>query len=542
MDVADQNIGVLRSTAYALHKSGRLDAAIDIYESVAETHPNHADITGLLALAKYQTGKISEAFQFWEACLKFEAEVPIQLRNANNYMAALMKNGDVDTDRDAIDFFVPTWPTDLPLRQEDKSMLLSLVRALFKFDRIELASQLLQSAIHLIDEKKLWQMPTDSMAPERLLDAELVLLQAALFHSTGDAVSSTLYSSKAAELLPVYLDEMRPNQQFYIGVINPTPKQIDSTKTALEFHYSDNTTSSLALKFSENYRFLSVFPESDTALAALKTIPKPEFFINNWVNAELLSAPGVLEFISNFVDGLSCPVLNHPRKAAQTTRQRNATNLVGIPGLVVPQIMRFNNQPEKRLEIASYIQNHLGFPVIIRDPVAQMGQLVGKFKSSDDVFTHLQTLPATEHYAIQYIDNPVAPGLFRKIRAAIIGEDMIISHVHFSDQWNVHREHDDVKRAELNHRYKTEAFTSQLLNDPVATLGVGAWKALNEIKQRIDLDLFGIDFDLLPDGRILFFEANAAMNISFSGRWGDADTRSRMRDALNRLFEKTAGK
>jgi hypothetical protein len=41
----------------------------------------------------------------------------------------------------------------------------------------------------------------------------------------------------------------------------------------------------------------------------------------------------------------------------------------------------------------------------------------------------------------------------------------------------------------------------------------------------------------MPDGRLLFFEANAAMNISLSGRKDLEAPRAVMRTALRRLFE-----
>jgi hypothetical protein len=40
----------------------------------------------------------------------------------------------------------------------------------------------------------------------------------------------------------------------------------------------------------------------------------------------------------------------------------------------------------------------------------------------------------------------------------------------------------------------------------------------------------------MPDGQVLFFEANAAMTISFYGLFGRQNVRGRMRDALDRLF------
>ena len=60
--------------------------------------------------------------------------------------------------------------------------------------------------------------------------------------------------------------------------------------------------------------------------------------------------------------------------------------------------------------------------------------------------------------------------------------------------------------------------------------------APHEIRARTPLDIFGIDFDLMPDGRILFFETNAAMNLGM--REDDVpETFLAMRAAYRRLFE-----
>ena len=37
--------------------------------------------------------------------------------------------------------------------------------------------------------------------------------------------------------------------------------------------------------------------------------------------------------------------------------------------------------------------------------------------------------------------------------------------------------------------------------------------ALAEIGKAMPLDIFGVDFDVDADGRLLFFEANATMNL-----------------------------
>jgi hypothetical protein len=53
----------------------------------------------------------------------------------------------------------------------------------------------------------------------------------------------------------------------------------------------------------------------------------------------------------------------------------------------------------------------------------------------------------------------------------------------------------------------------RFLDDPESALGAPAWAALRAIAERMDLDYCGIDFSLLPDGRVLLFETNATMLV-----------------------------
>lgn len=64
--------------------------------------------------------------------------------------------------------------------------------------------------------------------------------------------------------------------------------------------------------------------------------------------------------------------------------------------------------------------------------------------------------------------------------------------------------------------------------------------ALREISARTPLDFFGIDFDLLPDGRVLFFETNAAMNFGLREKETPPEIIAAVKSAFRRLFEKTA--
>jgi hypothetical protein len=70
-------------------------------------------------------------------------------------------------------------------------------------------------------------------------------------------------------------------------------------------------------------------------------------------------------------------------------------------------------------------------------------------------------------------------------------------------------------------------------------IGKEGMLALEEIRKRTLLNYYGIDFDLMPDGKLLFFEANAAMKIGLTGSKSQEESRIIMRAALRRLFEET---
>ena len=66
----------------------------------------------------------------------------------------------------------------------------------------------------------------------------------------------------------------------------------------------------------------------------------------------------------------------------------------------------------------------------------------------------------------------------------------------------------------LNNRWMMEEELSFLL-DHKSYVGSDALQTLQLIYERTQLDFFGIDFDVLPDGRLVIFELNPAMRHSF---------------------------
>ena len=71
---------------------------------------------------------------------------------------------------------------------------------------------------------------------------------------------------------------------------------------------------------------------------------------------------------------------------------------------------------------------------------------------------------------------------------------------------------------------------------------------MHEIRRKIPIDVFGIDFDVMPDGTVLIFEANATMNFFglYSPDMADLarseEAFTRTNDAITRHFlQKIAG-
>lgn len=561
MSTAAATPSQLLERALSHHRSGNLSAAIADYEALLKDDATDADCLGLLAMALHQSGRPELARGKWLACVSLPAEPQIRLRNLINFIAALIANGAVPDAATAKLISAPDWPASRIPSASEKEMIISAARGLLQIGRRDEALRLIDGTARFAGDdlifarslvairiaagqaEKALQLLAGSTGMDKGRSGEWLLLRAAASYAAGQYEKAAELTREAAVALPVHITAAEPGQQYLIGVINPAPPIVRAVMSPQLFHFSDNTPANLAWKHNNLYRFWSVFPEAPDAAVAADKLPRAALILNNWVNGEGLSTADTLERVAGFTDRFGLPVLNHPRQAALATRQRNAERLSGIPGLVVPRIARFRNEPEKHQHVIRAIADTLGFPVIIRDPFRQMGKAAEKIETAEALATHLLGQTASQLYAIEFIDNPIAGGLFRKIRAAVIGDEVIIAHVHFGARWNVHRERDAASAAEVSVPPGEQAFAQSILFKPDDALGRTGIAALRAIRERIPLDFYGIDFDILPDGRLVFFEANAAMNVSMAGRKskGVEPIRARMREAFHRLIATTAG-
>jgi hypothetical protein len=148
----------------------------------------------------------------------------------------------------------------------------------------------------------------------------------------------------------------------------------------------------------------------------------------------------------------------------------------------------------------------LGWPVLVRPAGAHGGAGLARADSPEALASAAAGHAARDVTA--FVDFASPDGLFRKYRMIFIDRRPLPYHLAIGDDWLVHYVSANMLGEPARRREE-----QRFLDDPAAALGGRARAALAAIGARLDLDYAGIDFSVLPDGRVLVFEANATMVV-----------------------------
>jgi glutathione synthase/RimK-type ligase-like ATP-grasp enzyme/cytochrome c-type biogenesis protein CcmH/NrfG len=315
-------------------------------------------------------------------------------------------------------------------------------------------------------------------------------------------------------LSPAYIAERQTSQKAEILIVSHNPILDGSLKSFETLHRACfNYPGQLSMIFQADFHFNFSFERNATRTSARKQIPSPDVLINNCTNGEFLLSGGNLTNLIETIDTFGVPVVNHPQKVVQNTRDVMARLLCGIPGVVVPKTARFSSTGKALEQLVKEIEEQFEYPLITRTVDSQEGKGMTKVDSRDALFAVLSCDLPGNFFVTQFMDSRGGKEFFRKVRAAVVTDQIIIVRADFDIGWNVHGRKNPARIPFYLERPFLLEEEKQICREPEAMLGRPAIEALQKIRDRIPLDVFGIDFEVNADGLLVFYEANATMNL-----------------------------
>lgn len=217
-----------------------------------------------------------------------------------------------------------------------------------------------------------------------------------------------------------------------------------------------------------------------------------------------------LDLAALAVERLGLPVINPPEEVRRAARDLAPSLYEGIEGVVVPRILRVPAAEDTAAAVAAAMtEAGLPFPVIARPAGTHTG--IG-MTLVEDAAGLAALPPRTDLFVTEFIDFRDADGLWRKTRLLCVGGRVLPEHLATADDWNIHHRN---SRAYMRAHPEEQARERDYLENFEKRLGLSRMIAVGEMADRLGLDFFGVDAALLPDDRLLVFEANPSMRAMF---------------------------
>jgi tetratricopeptide (TPR) repeat protein len=203
------------------------------------------------------------------------------------------------------------------------------------------------------------------------------------------------------------------------------------------------------------------------------------------------------------------PVLNPPARIEPTRRDRIARHLGDIPGLVVP---RTRYMTRARIAALATAGRPFAWPKLVRPAGMHGGEGLERIEQTAELVPYLDRMPFDAFFLTDFWDFRSADGNYRKYRFVFVDRVAFPYHLAISSEWRVHYWRADMDAA----AWKADE-EAQFLADPTRAFPGVHGETIQAIGRRLDLDYGGIDCAMLPDGRLIVFEANANMLVHMDG-------------------------
>jgi len=503
--------------------------AIAMLDEALRKTPRDPDVLGLKGIALADAGETEGAQAALTQALAEPADTAIRLRNGANLAGLLFESG---KRVEAAELLKQGWRWEEARapQENEKLCLVAMARlmhhlALHK-EVITLLSllpgliapdwQVLKPLVHamaLTGETKAALELLERDRPENTIEHERQALLAYLLSENGRRADAADARRAYLEIVPPVILPRRPSHKLTLGLVDVPPKFASLHRSWPRAYFAINYPAQLVQLMSDRYQIAGIFLGAGEPAVAEFNARNPDVVINNVTNAEYLLTADNLDKARAFIARVSQRVINSPDSAIHCTRQKNALNLAGIDGLIVPSVRRYRCDMTQLDALVDQIESETPYPMIVRTVYEQESRNMILVNSRSQLANAIRSLNRPMIYVIQYLGQPRERGYFRRIRSFFVGGQPFIIWADYAPTWIVRsRRHIDLQ----TYRDHPDLFqhANAIISKAHAELGAKAVAALEAVGRQIPLDIFGMDFDVDAEGRVVFFETNATMRMT----------------------------
>ena len=491
--------GTLAKICLAL---GHQKAAARIYRGLSRRHPLDHGSMVVIGVGLAQSGEAADAARIFDKIVQDAPQKPAGLEAANHLAVLAYQHGDLALARRTVEIAVRHHPARVELHQN-----LAVIR--FELGEMEEAAQdaaiaftlepnyaeALSSAGQALFRHGIWPAATRLLRRAARLNPDDVQAHLGVYYlaeAQGDHDLAAYHQREALARNQVFSENStRADAPSILILEAPGDFQanlpIGFVLSAADFHLHRYVlVDGLPLRSPDE------LPHYDLVFNAISEPDRTA--------VQLLAA-------EKFIAGQTKPVINRPDYVARTRRDIMAQMLAQVPDLIMPKAARTNRQAlQDWIASGTSVDPRFGYPILVRPVGTHAGHNLERIADAGQLKSYLADLAGDDFYVTEFVDySTPSDGLFRKYRAILIDGKAYPFHMAVRDHWMVHyyNAHMELSAAR---RAEEEAFLADMLKD----LGPRAMAVLDAIGAIVDLDYFGIDFGLSPDGLVVLFEVDVA--------------------------------
>ena len=216
--------------------------------------------------------------------------------------------------------------------------------------------------------------------------------------------------------------------------------------------------------------------------------------------AESERAQPVLARARAFADRAGVRPVNPPERVARLGREDVARLFAESANVVAPAV--------ERIDAATLFARDVVAPLVVRPVGSQAGYALARINNAQELRDYLAEHVHDAYFVMPFVDYSSDDGFYRKYRVMFVAGVPLACHLAISPRWMIHY----YNAAMAEHAWMRDE-EAAFIADLGAVFSGKLRTALEEIAAAIPLEYFGIDCAIARDGRLLLFEADAAMLV-----------------------------